>query len=191
MQLHNNDWINSRWLRKDYIASSVVKFNILDAYLEHPPKTILDIGCGIAEQSCLFAEKYNNIHITLIDGNADDNIDEQNRSINFGSATSMRFYHNLHDIEQYIKKRIKHYTLIDCNNININSDIKFDVIYSWASCGFHYPLDTYRELCMKHSHKNTKLIFDIRTEYCTEQSFKIVNILDSQEKKKTVEIKFI
>jgi acyl-CoA synthetase (AMP-forming)/AMP-acid ligase II len=50
----------------------------------------------------------------------------------------------------------------DCNNIDIPENIKFDLITSYLSCGYHYPISTYKELILKHSHKDTKLVFDLR-----------------------------
>jgi hypothetical protein len=44
----------------------------------------------------------------------------------------------------------------------LSEDLKFDLITSYLSCGYHYPLSTYKELILKHSHKDTKLVFDIR-----------------------------
>lgn len=36
------------------------------------------------------------------------------------------------------------------------------MIYSGKSCGFHYPLSTYKDLLYRHSDENTLLIFDLR-----------------------------
>ena len=46
--------------------------------------------------------------------------------------------------------------------LNIPENKKFDYIFSYSSCGVHYPLETYKELILKHSHKNTVCIFDLR-----------------------------
>jgi hypothetical protein len=88
------------------------------------------------------------------------------------------------------------YHLIDCNVLNIRDDIKFDIITSWLSCGFHYPVSTYRELILKHSHKNTRVVVDLRTlgkgqEPILEGGVEIVSVLERYKKHVTAEIRFV
>ena len=59
-------------------------------------------------------------------------------------------------------QNISNYVFVDANNINIPENKKFDYICSYSSCGIHYPLETYKELILKHSHKNTVCIFGLR-----------------------------
>ena len=84
-------------------------------------------------------------------------------------------------------------TIVD--NINLDSDLKFDLITSWVSCGFHYPANTYKELIEKHSTSDTKIILDIRKNkqqiVGSEQGIEIVNILNERQKYVTAEVKFL
>jgi hypothetical protein len=82
------------------------------------------------------------------------------------SADEFLFYHPLSEVDTELKKLgTKNYHLIDCNNIDISEDVKFDLITSWVSCGFHYPVNTYRDLILKHSHAGTRVVMDLRVMY--------------------------
>ena len=183
-------WSHKWKTNKDWLKIKHNNFTLLDSYLQPSPRTILDIGCGFAVESCLFAKKYNT-HLTLIDGEVDDNASKQNRHDDFGVVEEFKFYNKLSDIEDTIKEHTSNYTLIDCNHIDINPSTKFDLICSWKSCGFHYPLDAYKKICMQHSHENTRLIFDIRKKQTMPSNIKIVNIIEDGQKHIKAEIKFL
>jgi hypothetical protein len=67
------------------------------------------------------------------------------------------------------------------------------------SCGFHYPLNTYYEFIKKHSHNDTKYIFDIRIRKYKNSDFvkillppevKILKTIYECDKYHTCELKF-
>ena len=107
------------------------------------------------------------------------------------------YYYPLQKLDEELKKLgTQNYYLVDCNNIQIGEDVKFDLITSWVSCGFHYPSSTYRDLILKHSHVNTKIIFDIRIKTkqinpVLEGGVEIVQSLNKRRKYVTAEIKFV
>ena len=63
------------------------------------------------------------------------------------------------------------------------------------SCGFHYPVNTYRDLILKHSHKNTKVIMDIRIRYkktiqhVKEEGVEILKVIAQRNKYMMAELK--
>lgn len=192
------DWINEEWYSNEYQKIKFENFNILDQYLKISPKNILDIGCGLAWESRLFNQKYGS-ELWLLDGDISENQKKENgidTSYN-QSADNFLFYNSLSKLDLELKKLdTKNYHLIDCNNITIPENVKFDLICSWLSCGFHYPLSTYKELILKHSHKKTRVIVDIRTTLRTDEliidpKVHVVQILNSRKKVKTCEIRFI
>lgn len=165
----------------DYQLEKQNSFNIVNHYLKTPPASILDIGCGFAFESRMFNKKYNT-KLWLLDGDVEENTTNK-REIRFGSAESMAFYNRLDDIKQVLDEDgVWDYTLLDVNNYAIAPDQKFDLICSWFSCGFHYPVDTYRELIRKHSHDTTELIFDLRKKRVDQHNVEIVRILEEGEK---------
>jgi hypothetical protein len=195
----NPRWINASWSTPEYQAEKKKNFEVITAYLKKSPSNLLDIGCGLAWESRMFGNQFNT-ELWLIDGDANNNKDKDNNSKEtkyHESANSFLFYHTLELLDAELRKlNTPTYHLIDCNVLNIPDDIKFDVITSWLSCGFHYPVSTYRELILKHSHKNTRIIVDLRTpgkgqEPALESGVEIVSVLERYKKHVTAEIRFI
>ncbi len=153
------------WISDTYIQRKIRNFEYIDQYFNISFKTILDIGCGKAYESREFQKKYGS-QLWLVEGDSNKN------DIKAGTAKSGKYQESVDNFLAYfpleeVKRGLDelgttNYTLLDSNNISIPDDIKFDLITSYLSCGYHYPLDTYKDIILKHSHKDTKLIFDIR-----------------------------
>jgi hypothetical protein len=195
----NPRWINASWATPEYQAEKKKNFEITTAYLKSKPTNLLDIGCGLAWESRMFGNQFNT-ELWLIDGDANNNKDKDSNSKEtkyHESANSFLFYHTLELLDTELKKlNTPNYHLIDCNMLNIPNDVKFDLITSWLSCGFHYPVSTYKELILKHSHKDTRVIVDLRTlgkgqDPILESGVKIVSILQRYKKHVTAEIRFV
>jgi hypothetical protein len=184
-----SQWLDFWKTSDDYQLEKTNSFNIVNYYLKTPPATILDIGCGMAFESRMFNKKHGS-KLWLLDGDVEDN-PSVTRDIRFGSVETMAFYNKLADIEQVLKDdNIVNYTMLNVKNYTVPAEQKFDLICSWFSCGFHYPLDAYKDLILKHSHADTKLIFDLRTKTADSLGVKIVQILEQGEKHIKAVIKF-
>lgn len=175
---YQKNWIKL-WHSDGYQANKRAGFTALDNYLDQPPKRILDIGCGLAWESRLFNAKYNT-EIWLLDGDVAANEHKDPDRANHGKwhsdPKSLLFYHSMDFLDQQLKQSgVDNYHLVDVNRINIPEDVKFDVITSWLSCGFHYPVSTYRDLILKHSHANTVIAMDLRI---TKQSINRMPVLE-------------
>jgi SAM-dependent methyltransferase len=184
-----SQWLDFWNTSSDYQQEKTNSFNIVNHYLKTPPATILDIGCGLAFESRMFNKRYGS-ELWLLDGDVNDN-PKTSRDIRFGAVETMAFYNKLEDIEQALKHdNIDNYTLLNAKNFKIPKEQKFDIICSWFSCGFHYPLDAYKELILAHSHHETKLIFDLRTKTADKLGVEILQILEQGEKHIKAVIKF-
>ena len=192
------NWLKGEWADPKYRKIKEKNFTILDEYLQNKPKKLLDIGCGLAWESRMFNLKYNT-RLYLIDGDANNNQtkDAKSKDINYHqSADTFLYYYSLYRLDEELKKLgTKDYTLIDCNNLKL-PDIKFDLITSWLSCGFHYPISTYVSLIKKHSHSGTRIIMDLRKnkktgEIILEECFKIIKIVSETKKSVTAEIELL
>lgn len=199
MTENQKDWMSELWNTELYQEFKQENFKILDDFLTTPPKNILDIGCGLAWESRLFNQKYGS-ELWLLDGDYKDNSNKPEYSSQASwhhTADDFMYYYPLQKLKEELDRlETKNYNLIDCNRINLPSDLKFDLITSWISCGFHYPSSTYRDLILKHSHPDTKIIFDIRikrkqTNPILESGVEIVHILNERSKYVTSEIKFV
>lgn len=194
------NWVKDEWADPEYLKIKEKNFKILDEYLKVKPKNLLDIGCGLAWESRMFSQKYGT-ELYLMDGDASANKNKtvaQDVAYN-ASADNFLFYNTFKNLKKQLSLLgTKNYHLIDCNDISIPKNIKFDLITSWLSCGFHYPISTYASLIRKHAHKETKIIMDLRkiyfkTEKITEEGFKIINVINKNKSVKsiTAEIAFL
>lgn len=178
------------WENLDYIKLKENNFIVLDNFLKTPPNCILDIGCGLAFESEMFQKKYNT-ELYLLDGDFSQT-ENNKRDIEYGGVENFRFYSKIDDLKSSFNQRNLRYFFVDANNIQIPNEKKFDLIYSILSCGFHYPADIYREVIMKHSHQETKVIMDIRTTTLNEQAkhFDVLSIIHKGKKHHTCQIRF-
>ncbi len=155
------------WQRDEYNKAKQISFELLDSFIQLPPKNILDIGCGLAFESEMFQKKYNS-NVYLLDG---DFAQTKNatRDRKYGSVDSMAFYTQVSNLKESFDERKLKYTFVDAHNINLPNGLKFDLVYSNVSCGYHYPLDTYTSLLQKHTDNNSIMIFDMHSAYLYEQ----------------------
>ena len=154
-------WFNSEWQTDEYKKNKIISFELLDSFLTVPPTNILDIGCGLAFESEMFQSKYNS-NLYLLDGDFESSI-SASRDRKYGTADSMAFYTKIDSLKNSFNERNLKYNFVDANNIQLPSDLKFDLVYSNVSCGYHYPLSTYFELLDAHVTEDSILIFDINS----------------------------
>jgi len=182
-------WLDTK-VNDEYLAIKLDNFNIIQSYIQRIPKTILDIGCGLAKESEFFQKKYKS-DLYLLDGDFNSTT-ENKRDINYGAVSSFKFYSKIDDLKKSFNERNMNYTFVDANNISIDDSIKFDLIYSIVSCGFHYPAKTYKDLILKHSNNESIIIMDLRSSSILEQSedIEIVNILQTSKKSIKAHVRF-
>lgn len=185
--LSKNKWIE-KWEAPTHVNAKREIFKLVDNYLDTPPKRILDIGCGLATESEFFQKKYN-CELYLLDGDFDNNKNNR-RDIKFGKVENFKFYSKVDDLKQSWNSRNMSYTFVDASNIDIPDDIIFDLVYSGVSCGFHYPADTYKNLIVKHTNKDSKILFDLRN-YVDQTGFEIIDIVKNYKKHTKANIRFI
>lgn len=171
-------WLDGVWQNDEYLKSKEISFNLLESFLTNSPKNVLDIGCGLAFESEMFQKKYN-CNLYLLDGDFEDS-KNATRDRKFGSADTMAFYSKISDLQKSFNERNLKYTFVDANNIELPKNLKFDLIYSNVSCGFHYPLNTYLNLLKDHTDENSIMIFDIHTRYFKEQINGLFDVVESR-----------
>jgi len=197
--LYEKDWINEEWFTPDYQAYKRENFELANQYLDQAPRTILDIGCGLAWESRLFNQHHGS-QLFLLDGDYDDNdhgpLRTQMQARYCENAKDFAYYYRLDYLRAELDKlETQNYHLIDCNHIDIADDVTFDLITSWVSCGFHYPASTYRDLIVKHSHADTVVIMDLRILAkapgpIVEPGVEIVHVLNRRPKYATCHVRF-
>ena len=161
------------------------EFNDLKNFLPKNVNNILDIGCGIGAINIFLNNFYNgsaNFH--LIDK------DYVSKKVIYGyKKSNAEGYNDLSLTKEFLKK----------NNINQNSisiydadkdklkKIKYDLVISLISWGYHYPLEVYIDYIKESSSEETIYIFDIAEEYISTKDvnkyFKKINIIKKYSKK--------
>lgn len=193
MDIEIVDNLNERWTSPEYTAHIEEIFNQLDQYLKTPPKRILDIGCGFAGVSERFQKKYGT-ELYLLEGDFSSNTETATRKGKYGSKETFKFYMPVSLLKEHWDSRGIKYTFVDANNIDVPEDIKFDFVSSWISCGYHYPVNTYRDFIKKHVTEDSVIVMDFRRKSLGEQmvDFDIVHSLTPEDgsKKSRLHIKF-
>jgi hypothetical protein len=128
-----------------YTWSSFVEASLVH---RHNPKAkkIIEIGCGQAGVAAMQNILYDQ-EIWLIDGNK-----KGQRTFGYDTVDSMEHYSTWDDLPSTMESWGCNMQKIHFVNIEDAVDYqmpKVDVVQSFRSCGFHYPLDTYKFLYEK------------------------------------------
>ena len=188
--IYIKDWIDQEWFSDHYQQHKRENFELLDQYLDQPPLAILDIGCGLAWESRWFNEKYGS-SLWLIDGDSASQsvTDDHSQARYHATAETFMFYLPLATLNQHLQQlNTKNYRLYTAETFDLPEHFKFDLITSWVSCGFHYPVSTYRDILLRHCGPRTRIVMDLRTTAAPESGVTVVNTINRRRKYHTCEI---
>jgi len=181
------------WLDPVYVQGKRGVFEMVDQYLPTPPRRILDIGAGYAHVSQFFQQRYGT-ELWLLDGDRSLNTDQHTRKAKYGPVENFQFYAPVTQLKKHWDSQQMRYTFVNAADPLIDPTVKFDLVYSWISCGFHYPVTVYKDLIMSHTDETSVIIMDFRRKTLGTQSqhFTTVSSLrgSDQGKKKTLHIRF-
>jgi len=121
---------------------------------------ILDIGCGLGVIDVLLSKHYLNANFYLQDKSETIDLSKKYNGFN----ETYQYYNNVDLLKEFVTNNgIKTFNIIDGTDI-YDTTLKFDVIMSLLSCGWHYSLLTYLEFIKEHLVDNGILIIDVRNE---------------------------
>lgn len=182
------------WSKPGYIEGKRLLFERIDAYVGRAPKRILDIGCGFAKTSELFQKKYG-CELYLLESDIANS--PGSRIGKWGTADTFQWYLPIQRLKQAWDEQGMTYTHVDGANLQVPEDIKFDLVYSWLSCGFHYPVSTYSDFIRRHTTPDSIIIMDFRGNLTSQQradenssEYEVVKVIEASDKKRTLHIKF-
>ncbi len=148
------------------------------------PKRVVDIGCGYAFADLLLYRRYN-CDIALIDI-------ETSEDRHFHFAEKGAGYTSLQRARKFLEANGVPSDKITTLNPNTEDPVtlgEFDLAISLASCGFHYPVNTYETLFRDQMRPGGGIVLDIRKKsggIKGMKEFGIVEILEKKRKYSTV-----
>ena len=134
-------------------------FNMIEEYLPTRCNKSLDIGCGLGLINILLYDRYKSTELYLLD-KTELNVDQIS-----GIHEKYKFYNSMQAAKETIisngvpEDKLKLYETTDCKDL---FNIKFDVIFSLLSCGWHYPIGTYIDLINDTLSDDGILVLDLR-----------------------------
>jgi hypothetical protein len=147
-------------------------FKAIESNLDElPTDRIADIGCGYAIFDLFAARKYGS-EILLIDI-------EQNDGRHFGFEDEAAAYTSLDQAGAFLeangieKKKI---VRLNPQKKDLSKAKPVDLAVSFASCGFHYPVDTYMDFFDKKVKPGGAVIVDLRRRTADRQAAKLATL---------------
>lgn len=123
------------------------------------PRRCVDIGCGVGVADVLLCKK-TKAKIWLIDKDGEPN------SAKYGFTNKISHYHSWDLIKQMMNENEvpenKGVYVSASNSDEMPKDIKADLIFSFLSCGYHYPVDVYLPWVIKALDRNGAAVLDVR-----------------------------
>jgi cyclopropane fatty-acyl-phospholipid synthase-like methyltransferase len=143
-----------------------------------PPQHILEIGCGLAQDSAHMQKQWHS-HCCLIDVDRTEQ-DQRLRHKDWGSADSMQAYHTLQELDSAIQQQHPRFRYTLWNGRDLpRTELRFDLIYSNRSMGFHYPVSAYRDYIQTHSHPKTRMIVQLRPDRRPDHAIRVLHTIHS------------
>jgi len=126
------------------------------------PRNVLEIGGGVGRASVYLAKRFNWHDATfyMLDGDAGEK-----QICPVGGDGELDFYNSFSSTKNFMSANgIDDQVLLDASNSSWENEVsvKFDLIYSFLSIGFHWPIDLYLDRIHKFCHKDTLLVFGVR-----------------------------
>ncbi|MDG3547085.1 hypothetical protein [Methanobacterium formicicum] len=145
----------------EYNKDLFKEYSIIKPFLPSDIKSILDIGCGVAGIDVLLSKHYeNNVDIFLLDKTSVDD------KVYYHFEKKGSFYNSLNVSKDLLEingiKPLKIHLQEATDNNRIKFNTKFDLIISFISWGFHYPISTYLDEVYEKLSAYGVLIVDIR-----------------------------
>lgn len=170
-----------------YYKSCTIDFKAVLPHIKTPPENILDIGAGMGGVDVLLFKHFGGTpDLVLLDA---DKVDAE---ISYGFSARASVYSKKSEVKEFLIGNgvpRKKFNLV--KNFPDPSH-KFDLITSFISCGFHYPLSVYMSNIIKGIKPEGVLILDIRKDITAQfdmlhDKFRFVDtIQDNKTYKKVV-----
>lgn len=178
-----NDQSNSQIVTQSINSMTKKDYELIEPFLPKQATNILDIGCGLGTIDVFLHNKYPNSKIYLQDKT--DTIKEERKYNGFNEQ--YYYYNNLDLLFEFLKENgVSNFEIIDGENL-FNFNIKYDLIISLLSCGWHYSITQYLNFIKNNISQKGILIIDVRNnteEHLLYDTFHNVNRLFNENEKR-------
>ena len=161
------------------------EFDKIKFFLPKKAYNILDIGCGIGAINIFLNNHYDNLpNFHLLDKNF-----VSNKIIYGFKKIKTEGYNNLLTTKHFLEANNIKKDKINIYDVDKDEliDLKYDLVISLVSWGYHYPLETYIDYLKKNATNKTIFIFDIAVEYISiedvKKYFNKIEIINRYQKK--------
>lgn len=163
IKLQRTEYANSDTFEQDFVDDIKWDLDSIGTHLPEKADSVLDIGCGVAGIDVLFSEYYRQPQLFLLDKTELDRVW-------YGFQSTGAFYNSL-DVAKFMltengipESNVHLVEAQDDFSINTPEHIRFDLVTSFISWGFHYPVETYLSEVMRVIADDGVLIVDLRYE---------------------------
>ncbi|SHL38629.1 hypothetical protein SAMN05443432_101330 [Roseovarius litoreus] len=146
----------------------------LDA-IDFKPKSVIDIGCGQAIPDLFFQRDYKP-RFTLVDIEQTDELYHNWAGAGSGYASLPCAKELLHD-NGAAKTKVT--TINPLKDPAAMEGLKADMLISFYSCGFHYPVDAYADLMIDTITDGGVVCLDLRKRYLRRRPEPLARVLDA------------
>jgi hypothetical protein len=159
--------MNTKKVKKRYLESVLTEAQALtylaESFVNDDSFKVLDIGCGIAgyHRDWLRSRSNSNDHLYLLDSN-----NFHLSALAYGHGDSKRYYNSLNLAKYFIMQDNDFATNIKLLDIAKSYDfpLQIDLVVSFISWGFHYPLSLYWERVLASTKLGGCIMVDIRKD---------------------------
>lgn len=149
-----------------YNKMSESEYNAFRNYIDSPT-SVLELGCGLGRMSIYLNSKLkNNPHFILADVTA------QSDKVRYGWNPGESYYNDLDLTAKFCKMNgLPSFSTFDLNSRKITELENIDLVMSFLSVGFHYPIEGYLEDLIKITSKDAVMIFGVRSGIYSSKDF--------------------
>ena len=153
-----------------YEKLSESEYSTMQSYIDSPSK-ILELGCGLGRMSVYLNWKLDNDPLFIL---ADSTWKKPIKKVKYGWKPKEKvFYNNLNVTKDFCNLNgLENHQVFDLQKESLIKLSNIDLVISFMSVGFHYPIDNYLDTLLNITTKNCTMIFGIRKDTYTENSFK-------------------
>jgi SAM-dependent methyltransferase len=193
----NTEYLPTNESSEEEIANALEKmfmkdYDMIREYLPKDASNILDIGCGLGLINIPLYNHYNTaVNLHLLDKTNSISSNQSVRGFNkeYVFYNSMDATRDILTSNGVLNENVHTYE-VSKESIEQLYKIKYDLIISLLSCGWHYSIETYMDLIKNTLSPNGVLVLDIRhdtnqLEYAKDNFELIGKVVNTAESKHT------